>query len=156
MALVVVLVAAGPLARRGVLRALDNEEFPYTVRVVSEVLESNGSSSMATVCGSSLALMQAGVPMKAPVAGIAMGLIKEGDRVAVLTDILGDEFPICEDGYVVEHILPAIPEAGGFYCRDVQRASKFVDHQGGQGFTVDILGNDQQGFAALGNLFQQR
>ena len=67
------------------------EEFPYTIRVVSEVLESNGSSSMATVCGGSLALMDAGVPIKAAVAGIAMGLVKEGDKVRVLTDILGDE-----------------------------------------------------------------
>jgi polyribonucleotide nucleotidyltransferase len=67
------------------------EEFPYTVRVVSEITESNGSSSMATVCGASLALMDAGVPLKRPVAGIAMGLIKEGNSYAVLTDILGDE-----------------------------------------------------------------
>jgi polyribonucleotide nucleotidyltransferase len=66
-------------------------EFPYTVRVVSEITESNGSSSMATVCGSSLALMDAGVPLRSPVAGIAMGLIKEGERFAVLSDILGDE-----------------------------------------------------------------
>lgn len=68
-----------------------HHEFPYTVRVVSEVTESNGSSSMATVCGTSLSLMDAGVPLKAPVAGIAMGLIKDGDRFAVLSDILGDE-----------------------------------------------------------------
>jgi len=68
-----------------------NEKFPYTIRIVSEVLESNGSSSMATVCGASLALMDAGVPIKSPVAGIAMGLIKEGEKVAILTDILGDE-----------------------------------------------------------------
>jgi polyribonucleotide nucleotidyltransferase len=67
------------------------EEFPYTLRVVSEITESNGSSSMATVCGTSLALMDAGVPMKAPVAGVAMGLVKEGNKYAVLTDILGDE-----------------------------------------------------------------
>ena len=67
------------------------EEFPYTIRVVSEITESNGSSSMATVCGTSLALMDAGVPMKKPVAGIAMGLILEGERFAVLSDILGDE-----------------------------------------------------------------
>lgn len=65
--------------------------FPYTIRVVSEITESNGSSSMASVCGASLALMDAGVPMKAPVAGIAMGLVKEGEKFAVLTDILGDE-----------------------------------------------------------------
>jgi polyribonucleotide nucleotidyltransferase len=67
------------------------ESFPYVLRIVSEVLESNGSSSMATVCGTSLSLMDAGVPIKAPVAGVAMGLVKEGDRFAVLTDILGDE-----------------------------------------------------------------
>jgi polyribonucleotide nucleotidyltransferase len=67
------------------------EDFPYTMRVVSEVLESNGSSSMATVCGASMALMDAGVPLKAPVSGVAMGLIKEGEKVVVLTDILGDE-----------------------------------------------------------------
>jgi polyribonucleotide nucleotidyltransferase len=69
----------------------DQESFPYTVRVVSEITESNGSSSMASVCGTSLSLMDAGVPIKAPVAGIAMGLVKEGDDFAVLTDILGDE-----------------------------------------------------------------
>src|SRR5690606_9430875 len=67
------------------------EECPYVIRVVSEITESNGSSSMATVCGTSLALMDAGVPIKEPVAGIAMGLILEGDRFAVLSDILGDE-----------------------------------------------------------------
>src|SRR5476651_1714103 len=67
------------------------DEFGYSIRVVSEITESNGSSSMASVCGGSLALMDAGVPMKAHVAGIAMGLIKEGNRFAVLTDILGDE-----------------------------------------------------------------
>lgn len=67
------------------------DEFPYTIRVVSEITESNGSSSMASVCGSSLALMDAGVPVKAPVAGIAMGLVKEGERFVVLSDILGDE-----------------------------------------------------------------
>jgi polyribonucleotide nucleotidyltransferase len=69
----------------------DMETFPYTIRVVSEITESNGSSSMASACGTSLALMDAGVPVKAPVAGIAMGLIKEGDKFAVLSDILGDE-----------------------------------------------------------------
>lgn len=85
-------IGHGWLARRGVTAVLpDNEDFPYVIRVVSEITESNGSSSMATVCGTSLALMDAGVPVKAPVAGIAMGLIKEGDRFAVLSDILGDE-----------------------------------------------------------------
>jgi len=82
----------GALAERALTPVLPAEDsFPYTIRVVSEILESNGSSSMATVCGGSLALMDAGVPIIAPVAGIAMGLIKEGDKVRVLTDILGDE-----------------------------------------------------------------
>jgi len=85
-------VGHGALAERAILPILpSNEKFPYTIRIVSEVLESNGSSSMATVCGSTLSLMDAGVPIKAPVAGIAMGLILEGDEVAVLSDILGDE-----------------------------------------------------------------
>jgi polyribonucleotide nucleotidyltransferase len=85
-------VGHGRLAKRGVLGVMPTEEeFPYTIRVVSEITESNGSSSMASVCGTSLSLMDAGVPLKAPVAGIAMGLIKEGDDFAVLTDILGDE-----------------------------------------------------------------
>ena len=85
-------IGHGNLARRGIAACLPSEEdFPYTVRVVSEITESNGSSSMASVCGSSLALMDAGVPFKAPVAGVAMGLVKEGDQFAVLTDILGDE-----------------------------------------------------------------
>ena len=82
----------GRLAKRGVSAVLPSkEEFPYTIRVVSEITESNGSSSMASVCGSSLALFDAGVPCKAAVAGIAMGLVKEGDKYQVLTDILGDE-----------------------------------------------------------------
>ena len=85
-------IGHGRLARRGVAAALpDGEDFPYTIRVVSEITESNGSSSMASVCGTSLALMDAGVPLKMPVAGVAMGLVKEGNRYAVLTDILGDE-----------------------------------------------------------------
>jgi polyribonucleotide nucleotidyltransferase len=85
-------IGHGWLARRGVSAILPGiEDFPYVIRVVSEITESNGSSSMASVCGTSLALMDAGVPVKAPVAGIAMGLIKEGDRFAVLSDILGDE-----------------------------------------------------------------
>jgi polyribonucleotide nucleotidyltransferase len=85
-------IGHGRLAKRGVQAVMPTQEqFPYVVRVVSEITESNGSSSMASVCGSSLALMDAGVPTKAPVAGIAMGLIKEGDRFAVLSDIMGDE-----------------------------------------------------------------
>ncbi|HTM45381.1 MAG TPA: polyribonucleotide nucleotidyltransferase [Polyangiaceae bacterium] len=82
----------GALAERAIARVLpDHADFPYTIRVVSEVLESNGSSSMASVCGGALCLMDCGVPLKAPVAGIAMGLIKEDDRLAILSDILGDE-----------------------------------------------------------------
>ena len=85
-------IGHGKLAWRSLQAVLpEYDDFPYTIRLVSEITESNGSSSMATVCGSSLSLMDAGVPLKRPVAGIAMGLIKEGDRVAVLSDILGDE-----------------------------------------------------------------
>src|SRR5699024_9387340 len=86
-------IGHGKLAKRAVTGVLPDLEsqFPYTMRVVSEITESNGSSSMASVCGSSLAMMDAGVPLSAPVAGVAMGLIKDGDRFAVLTDILGDE-----------------------------------------------------------------
>ena len=85
-------IGHGMLAERAISAILpDHEAFPYTIRIVAETLESNGSSSMATVCGGCLSLMDAGVPIKAPVAGIAMGLIKEGDKVAILTDILGDE-----------------------------------------------------------------
>ncbi len=85
-------IGHGNLAERGLLPAIPSEEeFPYTIRVVSEILESNGSSSMATVCGGCLALMDAGVPLKMPIAGIAMGLIKEGDKYAILTDIAGFE-----------------------------------------------------------------
>ncbi len=85
-------IGHGNLAKRGVKAVMpDLEKFPYVIRVVSEILESNGSSSMASVCGTSLALMDAGVPISAPVAGVAMGLVKEGSRFCVLTDILGDE-----------------------------------------------------------------
>jgi polyribonucleotide nucleotidyltransferase len=85
-------IGHGALAERALQAVVPTEsEFPYTIRIVSEILESNGSSSMATVCGGTLSLMDAGVPIKAPVAGIAMGLIKEGEEVRVLSDILGDE-----------------------------------------------------------------
>ena len=85
-------IGHGALAERSLSRVLPApEDFPYTIRIVSEILSSNGSSSMATVCGGSLAMMDAGIPIKAPVAGVAMGLIKEGDKVAILSDILGDE-----------------------------------------------------------------
>ena len=85
-------IGHGKLAKRSIQAVMPEEDkFPYVIRVVSEITESNGSSSMASVCGMSLALMDAGVPIKAPVAGVAMGLVKEGDKYAVLTDILGDE-----------------------------------------------------------------
>ena len=85
-------IGHGKLARRGVAAVLPSmDDFPYSIRVVSEVTESNGSSSMATVCGASLAMMDAGIPLRAPVAGIAMGLVKEGNKFAVITDILGEE-----------------------------------------------------------------
>ena len=85
-------IGHGNLAERSLKNLLPNDEdFPYTIRIVSDILESNGSSSMVTVCAGSLALMDAGVKLKKPVAGIAMGLIKEGDKVAVISDILGDE-----------------------------------------------------------------
>ena len=85
-------IGHGKLAWRAINSSLPSKEaFPYTFRIVSEITESNGSSSMATVCGTSLELMDAGVPIKEPVAGIAMGLIKEGDDFSVLSDILGDE-----------------------------------------------------------------
>jgi polyribonucleotide nucleotidyltransferase len=85
-------IGHGKLAKRGIQAVMPNqEEFPYVIRVVSEITESNGSSSMASVCGTSLSLMDAGVPIKAPVAGVAMGLVKEDDDYSVLTDILGDE-----------------------------------------------------------------
>lgn len=85
-------IGHGRLAKRGVLAVIpDMEQFPYVIRVVSEITESNGSSSMASVCGTSLALMDAGIPIKSPVAGIAMGLVKEGDQFAILSDIMGDE-----------------------------------------------------------------
>ncbi len=85
-------IGHGALATRALEKVLPSEEdFPYTIRIVSDIMESNGSSSMASVCGGSLSLMDAGVPIKAPVSGVAMGLIKDGDKVVVLTDILGDE-----------------------------------------------------------------
>ena len=85
-------IGHGKLAKRGIQAVMpDQEEFPYVIRVVSEITESNGSSSMASVCGTSLSLMDAGVPIKSPVAGVAMGLVKEDDDYTVLTDILGDE-----------------------------------------------------------------
>src|SRR5258708_5128664 len=85
-------IGHGALAERSLREMLpDEDKFPYTVRIVSDILESNGSSSMASICGGTLALLDAGVPLKAPVAGVAMGLVKEGDKYAILTDIAGVE-----------------------------------------------------------------
>jgi polyribonucleotide nucleotidyltransferase len=100
-------VGHGRLARRGLSAVLPNEEeFPYTVRLVSEITESNGSSSMASVCVGSMSLMAAGVPLKAPVAGIAMGLVKDGNQFAVLTDILGDEDHLASRWPVPQRVSP--------------------------------------------------
>ena len=93
-------IGHGALAERALYPVLpDENEFPYTIRLVSEVLESNGSSSMASVCGSTLSMMDAGVPISAPVAGIAMGLIKEGENIAILTDIQGLEDHFGDNGF---------------------------------------------------------
>ena len=101
-------IGHGRLARRGIAAVLPSfEDWPYTTRVVSEITESNGSSSMASVCGASLALMDAGVPLKAPVAGVAMGLVKEDDGFAVLTDILGDEDHLGDMDFKVAGLNPA-------------------------------------------------
>src|SRR5439155_730877 len=128
----------GNLAERALLAIVPGEEaFPYTIRVVSDILESNGSSSMATVCGGCLALMDAGVPVKAPVAGIAMGLVKEGDKYAILTDIAGAEdhygdmdFKVAgtKDGITALKIirdLMAEAELGNTYLGKVVRLADF-------------------------------
>ena len=96
------------MARDPAAAAAEGGQFPYTIRVVSEITESNGSSSMATVCGTSLALMDAGVPLPRPVAGIAMGLIKEGERFAVLSDILGDEDHLGDMDFKVAGTEPGV------------------------------------------------
>ena len=102
-------IGHGMLAERSLIPILpDKDKFPYTIRIVSEILESNGSSSMASVCGGSLSLMDAGVPIKAPVAGIAMGMIKDGDRVAILSDILGSEDHLGDMDFKVAGTLKGI------------------------------------------------
>jgi polyribonucleotide nucleotidyltransferase len=106
-------IGHGALAERALVRLLPaKDEFPYTIRIVSEVLESNGSSSMASVCGGTLSLMDCGVPIKAPVAGIAMGLIKDESRMVILSDILGDEDHLGDMDFKVcgtERGITAIP-----------------------------------------------
>jgi polyribonucleotide nucleotidyltransferase len=122
-------IGHGALAERALLATLPSEDdFPYTVRIVSEVLESNGSSSMATVCGASLSLMDAGVPIKAPVAGIAMGLIMEGKEVRVLSDILGDEDHLGDMDFKVAGTAEGVTAVQmdikiGQVTRDVMRAA---------------------------------
>ncbi|MFN8626333.1 MAG: polyribonucleotide nucleotidyltransferase [Candidatus Binatia bacterium] len=129
-------IGHGALAERALLAVLPNEEaFPYTIRVVSEILESNGSSSMATVCGGTLSLMDAGVPIKAPVAGIAMGLIKEGDEVRVLSDILGDEDHLGDMDFKVAGTTDGITALQmdikiGRVTRDIMRAALYQAREG--------------------------
>jgi polyribonucleotide nucleotidyltransferase len=129
-------IGHGALAERAVKMVMPSEkEFPYAVRVVSEIMESNGSTSMASVCGASLALMDAGVPLKAPVAGVAMGLMKDGDKCAVLTDILGDEdalgdmdFKVCGTAKGVTAIQMDIKIKG--LSRDIMSAALKQAHEG--------------------------
>jgi len=143
-------IGHGNLAERALLPVLPAEEsFPYTIRIVSEVLESNGSSSMATVCGGSLALMDAGVPVSAPVAGIAMGLIKEGEHVRVLSDILGDEdhlgdmdFKVAGTPSGVTSLQMDIKVSG--VTRDVMRQALYQAREG----RIHILGIMDQTIAS--------
>ena len=129
-------IGHGALAERALQAVLPTEdEFPYTIRVVSEILESNGSSSMATVCGGTLSLMDAGVPIKAPVAGIAMGLIKEGDEVRVLSDILGDEDHLGDMDFKVAGTTDGITALQmdikiGRVTRDIMRAALYQAREG--------------------------
>ena len=139
-------IGHGALAERAVVAVLPDETtFPYTVRIVSEILESNGSSSMATVCGSSLALMDAGVPIKAPVAGIAMGLIHEGTEIRVLSDILGDEDHLGDMDFKVAGTADGITavqmdiKTGGV-TREIMRDALYQAREG----RLHILGRMQE------------
>ena len=129
-------IGHGALAERALQAVLPvEEEFPYTIRVVSEILESNGSSSMATVCGGTLSLMDAGVPIKAPVAGIAMGLIKEGDAVRILSDILGDEDHLGDMDFKVAGTAEGITALQmdikiGRVTRDIMREALYQAREG--------------------------
>jgi polyribonucleotide nucleotidyltransferase len=139
-------IGHGALAERAVLAVMPDEaSFPYTVRVVSEILESNGSSSMATVCGSSLALMDAGVPIKAPVAGIAMGLIREGNEFRVLSDILGDEDHLGDMDFKVAGTAEGITSVQmdikiGGVTREIMRDALYQAREG----RLHILGKMQE------------
>jgi len=143
-------IGHGALAARALSAVLpDEDQFPYTVRVVSEVLESNGSSSMATVCGGALALMDAGVPIKAPVAGIAMGLIREGDEVRVLSDILGDEDHLGDMDFKVAGTADGITAVQmdikiGGVTREIMRDALYQAREG----RLHILERMAQGLAA--------
>jgi len=139
-------IGHGALAERAVVAVMPDETtFPYTVRIVSEILESNGSSSMATVCGSSLALMDAGVPIKAPVAGIAMGLIHEGTEIRVLSDILGDEDHLGDMDFKVAGTADGITavqmdiKTGGV-TREIMRDALYQAREG----RLHILGRMQE------------
>src|SRR5204862_3094428 len=135
-------IGHGALAERALTPVLPGEEeFPYTIRIVSEVLESNGSSSMATVCGGSLSLMAAGVPVKAPVAGVAMGLIKEGDEIRVLSDILGDEDHLGDMDFKVAGTDTGITAVQmDIKCGGVTRAVMQQALEQARGARVHILG----------------
>ena len=123
------------------------EDFPYVIRIVSEITESNGSSSMASVCGTSLALMDAGVPIKAPVAGVAMGLVKEGEKFAVLTDILGDEDHLGDMDFKVagtdqgHHCIADGHQDPGHYQGNHEHCTG-----SGQGCTIAHSRRDEQGY----------
>jgi polyribonucleotide nucleotidyltransferase len=139
-------IGHGALATRAVEAVMPDEgSFPYTVRVVSEILESNGSSSMASVCGSSLALMDAGVPIKAPVAGIAMGLIREGNEIRVLSDILGDEDHLGDMDFKVAGTADGITAVQmdikiGGVTREIMRDALYQAREG----RLHILGRMQE------------
>jgi polyribonucleotide nucleotidyltransferase len=139
-------IGHGALAERAVVAVMpDDSTFPYTVRIVSEILESNGSSSMASVCGSSLALMDAGVPIKAPVAGIAMGLIREGNEVRVLSDILGDEDHLGDMDFKVAGTADGITAVQmdikiGGVTREIMRDALYQAREG----RLHILGRMQE------------
>ncbi|MBF0524873.1 MAG: polyribonucleotide nucleotidyltransferase [Deltaproteobacteria bacterium] len=140
-------IGHGALAERAIKRVLPTaQEFPYTIRVVSEIMESNGSSSMATVCGGILSLMDAGVPIKAPVAGIAMGLIHEGDSIIILSDIIGDEdhsgdmdFKVCGTTEGITALQMDIKIQG--MTRDVLRSALYQARDG----RIHILGEMHKG-----------
>jgi len=143
-------IGHGALAERAVQAILPTaKHFPYVLRIVSEITESNGSSSMATVCGSSLALMQAGVPVKAPVAGVAMGLIKENDAIMILTDILGDEdhlgdmdFKVCGTGKGITALQMDIKIKG--LDRDIMKTALEQAREG----RLHILGKMQEAISS--------